>query len=62
MYSRYTGVILVEHGGVVLMVSKPDLSGFLQYFGNVGWVIWFVPEMTYKVSSGTLSHHFNAVV
>jgi len=33
-------------------------TGFLQCFDNVGWVIWsvkIVPEMTYKVSSGTLS-------
>jgi len=33
-------------------------SGFLQCFDAVGWVIWpvkIVPEMTYKVSSGTLS-------
>jgi len=31
---------------------------FLQYFDAVGLVIWrvkIVPEMTYKVSSGTLS-------
>jgi len=33
-------------------------TGFLQCFDTVGWVIWpvkIVPEMTYKVSSGTLS-------
>jgi len=33
-------------------------TGFLQCFDAVGWVIWsvkIVPEMTYKVSSGTLS-------
>jgi len=33
-------------------------TGFLQCFDAVGWVIWpveFVPEMTYEVSSGTLS-------
>jgi len=32
--------------------------GFLQCFDAVGWVIWpvkIVPEMTYKVSSGTLN-------
>jgi len=35
-------------------------TGFLQCFGTVGWVIWpvkIVPEMTYKVSSGTLSRY-----
>jgi len=35
-------------------------TGFLQCFYAVGWVIWpvkIVPEMTYKVSSGTLSLH-----
>jgi len=34
-----------------------DMS-FLQCFDAVGWVIWpvkIVPEMTYKVSSGTLN-------
>jgi len=33
-------------------------TGFLQCLDAVGWVIWpvkIVPEMTYKVSSGTLS-------
>jgi len=33
-------------------------TGFLQCFDGVGWVIWpvkIVPEMTYKVSSGTLN-------
>jgi len=33
-------------------------NGFLQCFDTVGWVIWpvkIVSEMTYKVSSGTLS-------
>jgi len=33
-------------------------TGFLQCFDAVGWVIWLVkivPEMTYKVSSGTLN-------
>jgi len=33
-------------------------TGFLQCFDAVGWVIWpvkIVPEMTYKVSSGTLN-------
>jgi len=33
-------------------------TGFLQCLDTVGWVIWFVeivPEMTYKVSSGTFS-------
>jgi len=33
-------------------------TGFLQCFDAVGWVIWpvkIVPEMTYKVSSGTSS-------
>jgi len=33
-------------------------TGFFQCFDAVGWVIWpvkLVPEMTYKVSSGTLS-------
>jgi len=33
-------------------------TGFIQCFDTVGWVIWpvkIVPEMTYKVSNGTLS-------
>jgi len=33
-------------------------TGFLQCFDAVGWVIWpvkIVPEMTYKVSSGSLN-------
>jgi len=36
------------------------LTGFLQCFDAAGWVIWpvkIVPEMTYKVSSGTLSFY-----
>jgi len=35
-------------------------TGFLQCFDAVGWVIWpvkIVSEMTYKVSSGTLSFY-----
>jgi len=38
--------------------STSSTTGFLQCFDAVGWVIWpakIVPEMTYKVSSGTLS-------
>jgi len=38
--------------------SSQWLAGFLQFFDAVGSVIWLVkiiPEMTYKVSSGTLS-------
>jgi len=37
-------------------ISVP--TGYLQCFDAVGWVIWpvkIVPEMTYKVSSGTLN-------
>jgi len=35
-------------------------TGFLRCFDTVGWVIWpvkIVSEMTYKVSSGTLSYY-----
>jgi len=43
---------------VVLVGLKSVSTGFLQCFDAVGWVIWpvkIVPEMTYKVSSGTLN-------
>jgi len=40
-------------------------TGFLQCFDAVSWVIWpvkIVPEMTYKVSSGTLSLYTHCMV
>jgi len=54
-YSSYC-----KHGGVFWCdwsLSQRSTE-FLQCFDAVGWVIWpvkIVPEMTYKVSSGTLS-------
>jgi len=43
--------------GIISLISNA-VKGFLQCFDAVGWVIWpvkIVPEMTYKVSSGTLN-------
>jgi len=44
---------------MVLVGLKPvSVANWLQCFDAVGWVIWpvkIVPEMTYKVSSGTLN-------
>jgi len=43
-------------GGIQALSKRP--TGFLQCFDTVGLVIWpvkIVPEMTYNVSSGTLS-------
>ena len=43
-------------GGIQALSERP--TGFLQCFDTVGLVIWpvkIVPEMTYNVSSGTLS-------
>ena len=50
------------------MGFKPDLDDqlvFLQYFDTVGLVIWpvkIVHEMTYNVSSETLSLHTTSIL
>jgi len=52
MVTRWSG-----SDGIEAYIS--GLTGFLQCFDAVGWVIWSVkiaiPEIIYKVSSGTLS-------
>jgi len=60
VYRRLPRVVLLEHGGVVLMAFKPNLDDqlFFKCFDTVGLVIWpvkVVPEMIYNVLSGTLS-------
>jgi len=40
-------------GGIQALSERP--TGFLQCFGLVVWPVKIVPEMTYNVSSGTLS-------
>jgi len=43
---------------LVFLKKYVDTDTFLHCFDAVGWVIWpvkIVPEMTYKVSSGTLN-------
>ena len=49
-------------GGIQALSERP--TGFLQCFDTVGLVVWpvkIVPEMTYNVSSGTLSLYTTTV-